>query len=184
MLFHITWAHGCGILGTSRLVHMLLSSFSRHHKYPLTLVYLYLIFTNFTAAAEVTVHGCCSSLNETAPHHLGVTGSQPPDMITARSYRARIFSQTMQNEAVRKWLCQCIHNKPNSFHTSISIWKAAKLIVAGRYYNIVLKFWNFRSKHEFSFAISLDVMTDRLIGQSLLFLYLIGSTFSFQWFYS
>jgi hypothetical protein len=52
------------------------------------------------AAAEVNVHGCCSSLNATAPHHLGLTGSKPPDIITAMTYRARIFSQTLQNGAV------------------------------------------------------------------------------------
>ena len=70
-----------------------------------------MFITNFVAAAEVTVHGCCSSLNETAPHHLGVIGSQPPDIITAMSYRARIFSQTMQNEAVRKFQKQYTHMK-------------------------------------------------------------------------
>ena len=98
-----------------------------------------MIFINFAAAAEVTVHGCCSSLNETAPHHLGVTGSQPPDMITARSYRARIYSQTMQNEAVRKLLYQCIHKKLNIVHASISIFlEAAKLAVSGKYFDTVL----------------------------------------------
>ena len=93
-----------------------------------------MIFINFAAAAEVTVHGCCSSLNETAPHHLGVTGSQPPDMITSMSYRARIFSQTMQNEAVRKFVYQYTHNNLNSVHASISSF----LGVAGEYSNIVL----------------------------------------------
>ena len=98
-----------------------------------------MILINFAAAAEVTVHGCCSSLNETAPHHLGVTGSQPPDMITARSYRARIYSQTMQNEAVRKLSYQCIHKKLNIVHASISIFlEAAKLVVDGKYSNTIL----------------------------------------------
>jgi len=83
-----------------------------------------MILINFAAAAEVTVHGCCSSLNETAPHHLGVTGSQPPDMITARSYRARIYSQTMQNEAVRQLSYQCIHKNLTLFmHLFPSSWK-------------------------------------------------------------
>ena len=98
-----------------------------------------MFITNFVAAAEVTVHGCCSSLNETAPHHLGVIGSQPPDIITAMSYRARIFSQTMQNEAVRKLSYQCIHKKLNIVHASISIFlEAAKLVVDGKYSNTIL----------------------------------------------
>ena len=85
---------------------------------------IYMILINFAAAAEVTVHGCCSSLNETAPHHLGVTGSQPPDMITARTYRARIYSQTMQNEAVRELSYQCIHKNLTLFmHLFPSSWK-------------------------------------------------------------
>ena len=53
-----------------------------------------------TAAAEVNVHGCCSSLKATAPHHLGLTASIPPDIVTAMTYRARISSQTMQNRNV------------------------------------------------------------------------------------
>ena len=53
------------------------------------------------AAAEVFVHGCCSSLNLTA-HHL--TSSNPPPLVTTSIYRAEIMSQTIQNGDIKtRW---------------------------------------------------------------------------------
>ena len=50
------------------------------------------------AAAEVFVHGCCSSLNRTS-HHL--TSSAPPPLVTTSIYRAEIMSQTIQNGDIK-----------------------------------------------------------------------------------
>ena len=60
-------------------------------------------FFTDAAAAEVFVHGCCSSLNRTS-HHL--QSSNPPPLVTTSIYRAEIMSQTIQNGDIktRSWV--------------------------------------------------------------------------------
>ena len=112
------------------------------------------------AAAEVTVHGCCSSLNKTAPHHLGVTGSIPPDIIRAMTYRARIFSQTHQNGNVRLSLSRILLQWKSSSNDNVCGLLTDCLI--------------FRLRHAYYFVISLAVMINKLIGRNRLCQYSIG----------
>ena len=51
-------------------------------------------FVADSAAAEVFLHGCCSSLNKTRFHHL--PSVKPPPLVLSQSFKAEILSQTVQ----------------------------------------------------------------------------------------
>ena len=58
-----------------------------------------------SAAAEVFLHGCCSSLNKTSFHHL--PSVKPPPLVLSRSFKAEILSQTVQEGHIQsRSVCQ------------------------------------------------------------------------------